>query len=111
MIIVDPNVENDLTPNLNIDTLITRRRFTTVIQNDICQSTEQKEIKPERIIKTGLCLEQPTLVILVDVKGNHKYGKVQMINAILQLIEPFSNHRISIHFGGTVIRQADISIQ
>ena len=102
MVIVDQSADPNEQLNLNIDTVITPSRFTAVIREDICMPSEPIQINPEKVVNVGVCLEQPTLVILVDVKGYHGKAKVQLIGAILQLVQPFPNHRISIHLGGTV---------
>ena len=102
MVIVDQVTGSEKPLNLNVDTVITSSQFTSVIRENICMPSQPKEINPERVVNVGVCLEQPTLVILVDVKGYHGRSNVQLITAILQLVEPFPQHRISIHFGGTV---------
>ena len=102
MVIVDQSADPNEQLYLNIDTITTPSRFTAVIREDICLPSEPIQINPEKVVNVGVCLEQPTLVILVDVKGYHGKAKIQLIGAILQLIQPFPNHRISIHLGGTV---------
>ena len=86
----------------NINTIVTTGRFSLKIRPDICQLSHPKPITPAKVSKSGKCLSQPKLIILVDVNGYNGRAKLQLIGAIAQLVVPFPNHRISIHFGGMV---------
>ena len=90
----------------NINTVITTGRFSYKIKEDICQKPESKPITPAQIVKTGKCLSQPRVVILIDVNGYNGRAKLELIGAIGQLVAPFPNHRISIHFGGLITPEA-----